>query len=154
WVAFSSDRGDLEHHAIYRLSLSGGVPERVSQPPDGDDRQPVYSPDGRWIAFRSTRAGTSDLYVRPAEPSNQARRVTHMAGPVYAPDGLSDGSGLLYTGQERVEFQSYLTRFHADSLPAEVEAAPESRPVASLTSDVVVAGGLGTPRASGTYTGP
>jgi hypothetical protein len=154
WVAFASDRGDLEHHAIYRISLSGGLPERVSMPPDGDDRQPVYSPDGRWIAFRSTRAGTSDLYVRPAEPSNEARRVTRTTGPVYDPDWLAGGKGLLYTGQERVEFQSYLTHFDPDTLQVELEAETGTRPIASLASDVVVAGGLGTPRESGVYTGP
>ncbi|TMQ69862.1 MAG: hypothetical protein E6K80_10285, partial [Candidatus Eisenbacteria bacterium] len=154
WVAFSSDRGDIEHHAIYRLSLSGGVPERVSQPPSGDDRQPVYSPDGKWIAFRSTRGGTSDLYVRPSEPSLEARRVTRMAGPVYDPDWLPGGRGLVYTGQERVEFQSYVTRFDPDTLKAETETPPEGRPVASLTTDVALAGGLGTPKESGVYTGP
>lgn len=154
WVAFSSDRGGIEHHAIYRLSLSGGVPERVSQPPDGDDRQPVYSPDGKWLAFRSTRGGTSDLYVRPAEPSFEARRVTRMAGPVYDPDWLAGGRGLLYTGQERVEFQSYLTHFDPETLQVETETDMDARPVASLTSDVVIAGGLGTPKESGVYNGP
>ena len=43
-------------------------PDRKSTSP----RQPVYSPDGKWIAFRSTRHGTSDLYVRHAEPSLEA----------------------------------------------------------------------------------
>ena len=154
WVAFASDRGDLEHHALYRLSLTGGVPERVSQPQDGDDRQPVYSPDGRWIAFRSSRAGTSDLYVRPAEPAWEARRVTRSAGPVYDPDWLADGAGLLYTGQEKVEFQSYLTRFDPDTLAVEIETLPQLRPVATLTTDIAVTGGLGTPKESGVYAGP
>jgi hypothetical protein len=77
-----------------------------------------------------------------------------MAGPVYDPDWLAGGRGLLYTGQERVEFQSYLTHFDPDTLQIEMETSAESRPVASLTSDVVVAGGLGTPRESGVYTGP
>jgi hypothetical protein len=154
WVAFSSDRGDLEHHAIFRLSLAGGTPERVSHPTRGDDRQPVYSPDGKWIAFRSTRSGSSDLWVRPSEPSFEARRVTRTAGPVYDPDWLARGTGLLYTGQEKVEFQSYATRFDIDTLAIEVETPPETRPVASLTTDVVLAGGLGTPKASGVYDGP
>jgi len=155
WVAFSSDRGDGEHHSLYRLSLAGGVPERVSQPPTGDDRQPVYSPDGRWIAFRSTRAGTSDLYVRPAERAWEARRVTRMTGPVYDPDWLADGGGLVYTGQEKVEFQSYLTRFDPESLAVESEdILPVPRRVATLTSDAGDFGGFGTPKESGVYQGP
>ena len=107
WVVFATDRGNQGYgYAIYRLSLDGGRSERVSDPPSGDDRQPVCSPDGKWIAFRSTRGGTSDLYVRPFEPSREVRRVTRMAGPVYDPDWLATGKGLVYTGQERVEFQS------------------------------------------------
>jgi Tol biopolymer transport system component len=122
WVVFASDRGDRGgHHGLFRLSLDGGKPEPLSEPPTGDDRQPVYSPDGRWIAFRSTRGGTSDLWVRPAEPSNEARRVTHLIGPATDPDWTSDGKGLLFSGQERVEFQVYCVPFDPDTLKIETE---------------------------------
>jgi hypothetical protein len=141
WVAFASDREGNGHHSLHRLSLETGAIERLSEPPSGDDRQPVYSPDGRTIAFRSTRGGTSDLYLRSAEPSRETRRVTRMAGPVYDPDWLADGKGLLYTGQERVEFQAYMLRIDPDTLPAVTdEGAPTGGGVAALTTDVGVAG--------------
>jgi len=152
WVVFASDRGNQGRHAIYRLSLDGGVPERVSDPPSGDDRQPVVSPDGKWIAFRSTRGGTSDLYVRPFEPSHEARRVTRMAGPVYDPDWLANGKGLVYTGEERVEFQSYVMAFDPDTLASESEIKPPG-PVAVLPTDVGTEEPKG-PKDTGVYDGP
>src|SRR6185503_5636635 len=86
-----------------------------------DDRQPAYSPDGRWIAFRSTRGGTSDLYVRQAEPTPDVRRVTQLLGPASDPDWLPDGRGLLFSGQERVEFPIYRPAFSPDTLAVESE---------------------------------
>ena len=135
WIVFASDRGSTDGtYAIYRLSTSGGAPERMSRPPRGDDRQPVYSPDGRWVAYRSSRVGTSDLWVRGAEPSREARRVTRMVGPVSDPDWTPDGHGLLFTGQERVEFQTYRMRVVPESLAVEVEPGddPAPAPVAAV----------------------
>ena len=134
WVVFASDRPVAgNHYTLCRLSLETGAIETLSRPPAGDDRQPVYSPDGKWIAFRSTRGGTSDLYVRPAEPSREYRRVTHLQGPVMDPSWLSGAQGLLFTGQERVEFQSYRMRFDPDTLKVEEEAPPPTQ-VASLAT--------------------
>jgi hypothetical protein len=132
WVVFASDRPKPgSRYGLCRLSLETGAIETVSRPPAGDDRQPVYSPDGKWIAFRSTRGGTSDLYIRAAEPSPEFRRVTKMTGPASDPDWLSNGKGLLFTGQEKVEFQAYRMRFVPESLKIESEA-PAPTQVASL----------------------
>ncbi len=125
WVVFASDRGERGgRYSLYRLSLDGGEPERLSDPPTGDDRQPVYSPDGRWIAYRSTRGGTSDLWVRASEPSSLARRATHLISPASDPDWLADGRGLLFTGQNGINFQTYQVGFDPDTL--EVEPEPQS----------------------------
>ena len=132
-MVFASDRGDRAgHYDLFRLALSGGVPERVSEAPAGDDRQPVYSPDGRWIAFRSTRDGTSDLYVRSADPSHAARRVTHLIGPASDPDWLPGGRGLLFTAESGITFETYSMHVAPDSLAASPETA--SRPIPTLFS--------------------
>jgi WD40 repeat protein len=122
WIVFASDRGDRGgRYGLFRLATTGGVPEAVSEPPQGDDRQPVFSPDGRWIAYRSTRGGTSDLWVRASEPGRQARRITRLIGPASDPDWTPDGHGLLFTGQERVEFQTYRVGFDPETLAVELE---------------------------------
>ena len=130
WVLFASDRGERGgQYSLFRMSLRTGAIETLSDPGQGDDRQPVYSPDGRWIAFRSTRHGTSDLYVRPAEPASEARRVTRLIGPAMDPDWLPDGRGLLFTGQDRIRFQTYAIKFDPDTLHVEPETPSQPRPV-------------------------
>ncbi|HEV8242145.1 MAG TPA: protein kinase [Thermoanaerobaculia bacterium] len=54
------------------------------------DRQPVYSPDGEWVAFASTRGGNLDLWAVSTR-SGAVRRLTDDPGedwdPAFAPDG-------------------------------------------------------------------
>ncbi len=129
WVVFASDRGNRAgRYALFRLDLSGGVPERLSDPAKGYDRQPVYSPDGRWIAFRSTRGGTSDLWVRPAEPVREARRATRLNGPASDPTWLPGGRGLLFTAQSALTFETYSLRFRPESLAVEREDSAAAAP--------------------------
>jgi TolB protein len=55
------------------------------------DGQPAWSPDGKSIAFVSTRDGNAEIYVMRADGSDQ-RRLTHTpaandTAPVWSPDG-------------------------------------------------------------------
>lgn len=130
WVAFASDRGDRGgSYSLFRLSLADGTIEMLSDPAHGDDRQPVYSPDGAWLAFRSTRGGISELWVRHAERDSTARRVTRLLGPVYDPDWLPGGKGLLFTGERAIHFYVYRLAFDPDTLAAEPETGGPRTPV-------------------------
>jgi hypothetical protein len=153
WVVFASDRCERDgRYSLFRLPLTGGVPEPVSEPPSGDDRQPVYSADGRWIAFRSTRAGISDLWVRPAAPSREVRRVTRLVAPAYDPDWIPGGRGLLFTGQDRVEFQSYKLAFDPDTLKPEFEEPRAPAPLIAVVSTTAIEQGV-DPRPEVIHTG-
>ncbi|MCC6349031.1 MAG: PD40 domain-containing protein [Candidatus Eisenbacteria bacterium] len=122
WVAFASDRCDEGgRYALYRLSLAGGAPERLSFSGRGDDRQPAWSRDGRWLAFRSTRDGSSDLWLRSATPSREARRLTRLLGPASDPDWTWDGRSLLFTAQDAVTFHTWQLPVHPESLDVEAE---------------------------------
>lgn len=54
------------------------------------DFAPAWSPDGRWIAFLSTRSGSLQIWVISTN-GGEARKVTSFKGisgrPVWAPDG-------------------------------------------------------------------
>ena len=57
---------------------------------DQVDFASAWSPDGRWIAFLSTRSGSPQIWVIPAS-GGKARKVTSLKGisgpPVWSPDG-------------------------------------------------------------------
>ncbi len=51
---------------------------------------PIFSPDGKWIAFVSTRDGDSNLYIMPAN-GGEARQLTRIStgvsDPLWSPNG-------------------------------------------------------------------
>jgi tricorn protease len=58
-VVFSL-RGDL-----WTVGTDGSDPRQLTRH-EARDTGPRYSPDGRWIAFTSTRMGNADVWVMPA----------------------------------------------------------------------------------------
>jgi serine/threonine-protein kinase len=63
----------------------------------GDDNYPVWSPDGKRIAFNSTRAGPANLYVTAADGSGTAERLTTSEYSQYPGSWSPDGKFLAFT---------------------------------------------------------
>jgi tricorn protease len=65
---------------LWRVPTAGGEATRLTADP-ARDAQPIWSNDGRWIAFSSTRDGASnpDVYIMPAG-GGAPRRLTWDAG--------------------------------------------------------------------------
>src|SRR5260370_2323547 len=59
---------------IYTVETIGGTARAVTSHP-AHDINPVFSPDGRWIAFSSNRHGGYDVFVMPAR-GGKPRRLT------------------------------------------------------------------------------
>src|SRR5262245_21870815 len=74
-IAFTF-KGDL-----YRVSSTGGTAVRLTAHL-ADDFRPVWSHDGKRIAFASDRYGNFDIYVMPAE-GGEAKRLTFHSAPEY-----------------------------------------------------------------------
>jgi serine/threonine-protein kinase len=55
-----------------------------------EDSAPMFSPDGRWVAYASNKSGQNEIYVRPY-PAAGAQEYTISAGggtePLWAPSG-------------------------------------------------------------------
>jgi Periplasmic protease len=62
------------------------------------DANPVFSPDGKWIAFSSTRNGNWDIFVVPTV-GGEARQLTFSSGSEIATDWTPDGKTLIFTGK-------------------------------------------------------
>lgn len=80
---------------IYTIALETGSITALTSG-DWNDEQPRYSPDGRRIAFTSTRDGSYNLYVMDADGRNVAR-VTNFGADDRDPSWLPDGESLVFT---------------------------------------------------------
>jgi dipeptidyl aminopeptidase/acylaminoacyl peptidase len=59
---------------------------------DANDSSPVFSPDGKWIAFVRSAGGEEQIYLMPlgGGESHQLTKVsTGVADPIWSPDGKS-----------------------------------------------------------------
>jgi Tol biopolymer transport system component len=71
------------------LAAGGAADRRYLSRGESTDRQPVYSPDGQWVAFSSNRGGGMNLWLVSTVTGN-LRRVTdsHVNwDPAFTPDG-------------------------------------------------------------------
>src|SRR5690606_24404696 len=59
---------------IWSVPTKGGVARRLTITVDNDG-DPKFSPDGKWLAFRSRRYGNDSVFVMPSE-GGPARRLT------------------------------------------------------------------------------
>lgn len=93
---------------IYVMKSDGGDPIRLTTAP-GRDGGPVWSPDGREIAFYSNRDGDTEIYVMSADGANQ-RRITRHKGWDW-PMGWSRKDGrLLAAGMHDGNLDIYTLR--------------------------------------------
>ena len=84
WVVYSGEGPSSRH--IFLQSVGGQRPLDLSGDSTADDDQPVFSPDGERIAFRSSREG-GGLFVM-GRTGEALRRVTRMGfRPAWSPDG-------------------------------------------------------------------
>ncbi|GAB4462593.1 MAG: S41 family peptidase [Armatimonadaceae bacterium] len=65
------------------------------------DAYPVFSPDGKWLAFSSLRTGNWDIFVTPAV-GGEARQITHASGSEIVSDWSPDGKKLIFSGERDV----------------------------------------------------
>lgn len=86
------DNPDARNH-IFTIDLAGGKITQLTSGRNHHDSNPRWSPDGKRIAFKSTRnGGQYDVYVMDANGANVTRLTDHPAqdhDPVWMPDGQS-----------------------------------------------------------------
>ncbi len=99
-VAFSY-KGD-----IWVVETIGGTARAVTSHP-AHDIFPVFSPDGRTLAFSSSRHGSYDIYVVPVQ-GGRPKRLTVDSSSELVCDWSPDGKSILYASTRSTAFpQSY-----------------------------------------------
>lgn len=74
---------------IYKVPVGGGEARQLTTTPSYEST-PIWSPDGKMIAFASNRNGNFDLYVMPAEGGTAKRLTYNSANEIpsaFTPDG-------------------------------------------------------------------
>ncbi|HEY1893128.1 MAG TPA: PDZ domain-containing protein, partial [Chthoniobacterales bacterium] len=79
-------RGDL-----FSVPMKEGTARNLSKSSNAHERDAIWSPDGKWIAYNSDVTGENELYVRSQDGKGQPEQVTSGADtyyykPVWSPD--------------------------------------------------------------------
>ena len=61
WIAFDSDRDGFDRE-LYMVRPDGSDLTRLTESP-GIDKEPAFSPDGKWLAFASERSGLMQIHL-------------------------------------------------------------------------------------------
>jgi len=100
-------RGDL-----WTLPAKKGTPLNLTRTSGAAERDPAWSPDGRWIAYFSDATGEYELYVTQSNGTGETRRLTDFGPgrflyfPTWSPDSKSiafwdQTGGLFVVGVEK-----------------------------------------------------
>lgn len=107
---------------IYALSIGQSQPVRLTDD-EADDRDPVWSPDGKRLAFSSRRDGNWDIYVLTMA-SGRLQRLTE--DPVF--DGGAswspDGQWLVYESYRHDNLDLYLMSADGEQGPLRLTQHP------------------------------
>ncbi|MCK4409797.1 MAG: PDZ domain-containing protein, partial [Candidatus Eisenbacteria sp.] len=93
-------RGD-----IWTIPAENGMPRTITRTDDAVERNPVWSPDGRWIAYTSDESGEYEIYVTQSDGRGETKKLTNRKGSyieelTWSPDSekiaFFDSSGTLF----------------------------------------------------------
>jgi Tol biopolymer transport system component len=99
-----SGRQNLEEYAVGDAPATAG---RLLAAGTSIDRQPVYSPDGEWIAFSSNRSGNLDIWTRSVR-TGDLRRLTDHPADDWDPAFTRDGKHLIWTSRRSGNFEIWI----------------------------------------------
>src|ERR1051326_2246893 len=98
WVAYALATPDMSGNRnasnVWLVGVSGEQPIQLTQ--SGHDSSPVWSPDGKTLAFLSSRDGTSQVYVLPMN-GGEAHPITHLSTGADTAKWSPDGKWIAFT---------------------------------------------------------
>lgn len=75
---------------VFDLPASKGVTRNITRSPGAHDRDAVWSPDGKWIAYISDATGETEIYLQPTEGGDPVQATknndTYIRSLAWSPD--------------------------------------------------------------------
>jgi tricorn protease len=99
---------------VWVVPTIGGVARPVTLH-EAHDTYPVFSPDGKWLAFSSNRHGSYDVFVVPVQ-GGKPRRLTYDSASDIVSGWSPDGKNVLFASSRGTDFPS---NFQLFSVPFE-----------------------------------
>ena len=98
WVAYVVATPDMDANRnasnLWIVSTAGSAPMQLTQ--SGHDSSPEWSPDGKTLAFLSSRDGTSQVYLLPMD-GGEAHAATHLSTGADLVKWSPDGKTIAFT---------------------------------------------------------
>jgi tricorn protease len=99
---------------VWVVPTIGGVARPVTMH-EAHDTYPVFSPDGKWLAFSSNRHGSYDVFVVPVQ-GGKPRRLTYDSASDIVSGWSPDGKNVLFASSRGTDFPS---NYQLYSVPVE-----------------------------------
>jgi len=124
-------RGD-----IWSLPAKHGSPRNLTRTSGIAEREPSWSPDGKWITYFSDESGENELVIRSADGQSEPETITSMgAGYRYQPIWSPDSQWMIFTDHEskfylfNVEQREvrYFDRVISWGVPGQFRWSPDSQ---------------------------
>lgn len=94
--ALFSARGD-----IWTVPAESGITYNLTESNDAHDRNPKWSPDGKYIAYLSDKSGEYEVYIQKADGSEPAQQITENAETYkYSLQWSPDSKKLLWSDKK------------------------------------------------------
>jgi dipeptidyl aminopeptidase/acylaminoacyl peptidase len=99
WIAYAQAGVDFDANKkvghIWIIPASGGEPRQLTRG-EGSDSRPRWSPDGKSLAFISSRGGKSQVWILPLD-GGEARQLTNISTEADGVTWAAKGATLLFT---------------------------------------------------------
>ena len=114
------DRAD-----IWKFRADGTGARNLTGGEAGNNAFPSFSPDGRWIVFRSGRDGNHEIYLMDTDGA-QVRRLTDHKATDTMPSFAPNSRQIAFTSNRDGDYEIYTLDIEADGKPGALRRITES----------------------------
>lgn len=115
----------LDRADIWKFRPDGTEARNLTGGTAGNNAFPYFSPDGRWIVFRSGRDGNHEIYLMDANGTNP-RRLTHDKARDTMPSFAPNSRQIAFTSNRGGDYEIYTLDLQADGNPGKLRRITDS----------------------------